>query len=79
MEFLKKFWAQILLVVAAVLGVLAMILGNRKKTELPERPKLDDVKIPDVNVNPADDYTSAKKPVTTEAVAVVDELNARHR
>jgi hypothetical protein len=82
-EFLKRFWAQILLIVAAVLGLLAVALGSGRRRpaapEAPSRPTLTDVKIPIVNTDVSDDYVAGKEPVTTDAAAVVDEINARHR
>jgi hypothetical protein len=79
-KFLKRFWAQILLIFAAVLGLLAAVLGSgRRRPAPPARPTLPDIKIPIVNTDPADDYVAGKEPVTTEARSVVDEINARHR
>lgn len=81
--FLRRFWSQIALALAVVGGLLALVLGGRRRRPdlppTPERPKLDDVLVPNVDTDVADDYAAGKEPVTTDADAVVDELNARHR
>jgi len=83
-EFFRKFWSQILLVTAAVVGFLAMAIARSRdlaaeKARRPPRPALPDVKVPEVDTSPSDGYKAGKGPATTDAGAVVDELNARHR
>jgi hypothetical protein len=82
-KFLKRFWAWIVLGIGLAFGLLAAVIGGqRRKPGLPDtpaRPQLPDVKVPDVDTSPADDYAAGKEPVTTDTGSVVDEINARHR
>jgi hypothetical protein len=83
MEFIKKQWKVIAgFVLGAVGFVLLIIFGKKNQPVLPVTPtvpNLDDVKIPDVNVNVSDDYVANKEPVTTDKASVIDEINARHK
>jgi hypothetical protein len=82
----KKPFVWIGAVLAVVGGVLAFLftLGRRGSVrvtkpndlELPERPKLDDVEVPDkkdVNTRPKDDYDEKKR----EAAGSIEEAIAR--
>lgn len=83
MEFIKKQWKVIAgFILGAVGFVLLIVIGEKKRPDLPVTPtvpKLDDVKIPDVNVNVFDDYVINKEPVTADKASVIYEINARHK
>lgn len=76
----KKPFVWIGAVLAVLGGVLAFLFTLGRKGNLPERPKLKDVKVPDkkdVNTKPKDDYDDKKKKKASSIDEAIARANSR--
>jgi hypothetical protein len=84
MDFLKRSWAQLLILLGVAAGALAVFFTRKRELPPipPPAPELPPVDIPDVNTAPATTYLDTKAQpvdVTKNGVsAVITRINERH-
>ncbi len=77
---LKRVWVWIVAAVAAVSGILLLVLQRRKPfmPPVPPAPVTPPVEKPLVNLRPADDFKEHQTPAATAPDVVISRINARH-